>query len=219
MGDPGLDAVSAEWVSGLAPGAPNRDATIARLHGLLLRAARAELNRRAARSRINGPELDDLAHQAADDALVGILRRLDAFRGESRFTTWAYKFAILEVSGKLGRHFWSRPEVTLETAQWEALPTRFGVTPEDAAESSALFHAVRAAVETVLTGRQREVFVALVVDGVPLDALVVRLNTNRNALYKVMFDARRKLRAVLVTDGYLYPDSVETSGDRAVMQP
>ncbi|MCU1658777.1 MAG: polymerase sigma 70 [Pseudonocardiales bacterium] len=208
------DAESAVWLDGLAPGAPDRDATVAQLHALLLRATRTEMSRRAARTRIVGPELDDLAHQAADDALVAILRRLETFRGESRFTTWAYKFAILEVSGKLGRHFWTRPEVALDSGQWEQLPARFGVTPEAAAESAALFAAVRAAVENALTARQREVFVALVVDGVPLDALAVKLGTNRNALYKVMFDARCKIRAALVTDGYLD----DPTGDPAVRQ-
>jgi RNA polymerase sigma-70 factor (ECF subfamily) len=78
-----------------------------------------------------------------------------------------------------------------------------GVTPESAAESADLLAAVQAAVETTLTERQRTVFVALVVDGVPLDALSLKLNTDRNAIYKVMFDARRKIRSALVTNGYL----------------
>jgi RNA polymerase sigma-70 factor (ECF subfamily) len=199
----GGDLESAAWTESLAAGAPGRDAAVARLHALLLRAARAELSRRAVRQRIAGPELDDLAHQAAADALMSIIRRLPSFRGESRFTTWAYKFVILEVSSKLGRHFWSSSEVTLEPEHWEQVPARLGVTPEAAAEAGELFTVVRSIVETQLTPWQREIFVALLVHGIPADALAVKLQTNRNAIYKVMFDVRRKIRSTLVTDGYL----------------
>jgi len=94
-----------------------------------LRVARAELRRRAARLRIAGPELDDLAHQAAADALLAITGKLGQFRGESRFTTWAYKFVIFEVSAKIGRHFWQRPTVPMEAEDWDKLPDRFGMGP------------------------------------------------------------------------------------------
>jgi RNA polymerase sigma-70 factor (ECF subfamily) len=203
-GSAASDAAEPSWADELQPQSPHRDDAVRRLHALLLRAARAELSRRAPRVGIAGPEVDDLAHQAADDAVVSILRRLAEFRGESRFTTWAYKFAILEVSSKLGRHFWAtRPDVVLDADQWERLPTRFGVTPESAAEGADLFAAVRDVVETKLTSRQRDIFVALVLDGIPLDALALKLRTDRNAIYKVMFDARRKIRAALATNGYL----------------
>jgi RNA polymerase sigma-70 factor (ECF subfamily) len=198
-----FDPDSAAWVETLASDAPGRDVALARLHAMLLRAARGELSRRASPSRIAGKELDDLAHQVAADALMSITRRLATFRGESRFTTWAYKFVILEVSAKLGRHFWSRSEIVFEPEQWEQLPARLGLTPEAAAEVGELFSAVRSAVDTVLTPRQREIFVALLVHGIPVDALAARLATSRNTIYKVMFDARRKIRSTLVTDGYL----------------
>ncbi|HEY7009245.1 MAG TPA: hypothetical protein VH395_09905, partial [Jatrophihabitantaceae bacterium] len=150
-----------------------------------------------------GPELEDLAHQAADDALLSILRKLDTFRGASRFTTWAYKFAIVEVSSKLGRHFWQRPELRLDESGWERLPDRFGMSPELAAQSRDLLREVRRIVEAELTDWQRQVFLAIVVDAIPLDALVVKFDSNRNAIYKTMFDARRKIRATLVANGYL----------------
>jgi RNA polymerase sigma-70 factor (ECF subfamily) len=201
---PALDPESAAWVTALGEQSADRESTVARLHALMLRAARAELSRRAGRTGVGGPEADDLAQQAADDAVVSILRRLPEFRGESRFTTWAYKFAVLEVSSKLGRHFWTtRTDVALDVDQWQRLPARFGLTPEAAVEATDLLAAVRTAVETSLTQRQRDIFVALVLDGVPLDALVLRLDADRNAIYKVMFDARRKIRAALVTNDYL----------------
>jgi RNA polymerase sigma-70 factor, ECF subfamily len=202
-GQRGLDADSAQWLRTLQGSGPDRDRALARLHALLLRVARSELRRREGRHPVTGPELDDLAHQAADDALVAVIAKLGQFRGESRFTTWAYKFAVLEVSAKLGRHFWQRPATFLGTDQWERLPDRLHVRPDQLAEQADLLAALRQAVEEHLTDRQRRVFTAIVVDGIPLDALVVQLGSNRNAIYKTMFEARRKLRAALVANGYL----------------
>lgn len=150
-----------------------------------------------------GDEQDDLAHQAADDALLAIVGKLDRFRGESRFTTWAYKFVMLEVSAKLGRHYWRNPPVPMSGDAWERIPDRLGADPAEHAESRELAAALRQAVTEVLSERQRQVFIAIVIDEVPLDALAFELGSTRNALYKVMFDARRKIRAHLVAHGYL----------------
>ena len=197
--DPGSD----QWVQMLSRTGPQREAGLARLHDLLLRIARGELHRRSGGLRITGPELDDLAYQAAADALVAIVAKLAQFRGESKFTTWAYKFVIFEVSAKIGRHIWSNPAVPMDAEDWERLPGRFGADPAQEAERRELTGAVHRAVDENLTPHQREVFVAIVLNGVPLDVLVTELGSTRNAIYKMMFDARRKLRAALVTNGYL----------------
>jgi RNA polymerase sigma-70 factor, ECF subfamily len=207
----GIDAESAGWLRALAETGAAREAALARLHELLLPIARREVARRGGRLAITGPELDDLAYQAAADALLAITGKVGQFRGESRFTTWAYKFVILEVSTKIGRHFWRHPAVPLGAEQWERLPARFGFDPAREAEWRDLAAAVRRVVDTELTPRQREVFVAIVVNGVPLDALVVSLGSSRNAIYKVMFDARRKLRAALAANGYLPDDYARDS--------
>ena len=170
---------------------------------MLLRAARREAGRRGPRVQITGPELEDLACQAAGDALLAITQKASQFRGESRFTTWAYKFVIFEVSAKIARHFWRHPTRPLDADSWDRLPDRFGVDPAQESEWRDLLAALRRAVDTELTPRQREVFVAIALNGVPLDALVIKLGSSRNALYKMMFDARRKLRAALVANGYL----------------
>lgn len=199
---PGLDPDSERWVRALeSEGRPYEEACT-RLHEVLLRIARFEIGRRATHN-VVGPERDDLAHQAAADALLAITRKIGQFRGESRFTTWAFKFVVLEVSSKLGRHFWKTPGVTLDNEEWERLPDRFGVDPGAETEARELLAGLRAAVDDVLTDHQRRVFVALVVNGVPLDALVDKLGTNRNAVYKTMFDARSRLRARLTALGYL----------------
>jgi RNA polymerase sigma-70 factor, ECF subfamily len=199
-----LDDASAEWLSALTGTGAAREAGLTRLHGLLVRVAVRELRRREAGAGISGRELDDLAHQAADDAMLAILGKLGSFRGESRFTTWAYRFVVLEVSSKLGRHYWRQhPAEYLESEDWARLPDRLGAGPGEDAEHAELLKAVRQAVEESLTEHQRRLFVAVVLNEVPLDALVARLGTNRNAVYKAVFDARRKIRGFLVANGYL----------------
>lgn len=197
-----------------AGGSVQRDAQ-EELYRLLLRVARGEVHRRSASLPFAGPELDDIAHQAAADAVIGVLRRLHEFRGESRFTTWAYTFAIFEVSTKTGRHFWQHRTLSLDASGWERLPDRLGISPEEAGMAEELLGALRHAIETVLSRRQREVLLAVVVEGVPLEALAVARRTSRGALYKVLFDARRKLRGYLVTNHYLDEDGHDADGHDA----
>ena len=206
-----LDPESAEWVRVLAVAGPQREAALTRLHATLLHIAQREVRRRAPRLQITGPEVEDLAYQAAADALMAITGKLGQFRGDSRFTTWAYKFVIIEVSAKVGRHFWRRPGVPLDAEDWDRLPDRFGFEPAPVSEWRDLLAALRRAVDTELTARQREVFVAIVLNDVPLDAVALRLGSNRNAVYKMMFDARRKLRAALAANGYLDHDDSRRS--------
>ncbi len=204
--DRGLDADSAVWVQGLRASGPAHDEMVTRLHGLLVRVAGAEVHRRRGQLPIDGPELDDLAAQAAADAVVAVVAKVGEFRGDSRFTTWACKFAIFEVSTKVGRHFWQRPTVAMDAEDWERLPDRFGLDPARVTELRDVVAAVRRAVDEELTDHQRRVFVAIVLIRVPLDSLVAELDSSRNAIYKTLFDARRKLRAALVTHGYLDDD-------------
>jgi RNA polymerase sigma-70 factor (ECF subfamily) len=202
-----LDPETARWVDSLR--GAGRDEAIRRLHDLLLRVARSEIRRRNTGGQITGPEVEDLAHQAAADAALLVTNRIDEFRGESRFTTWAYKFVVFEVSTKLGRHFWQHRRAPSGAEDWDRLPDRLGPLPAEAAEYHELVAAVRAAATTCLTQRQREVFSAIVLEGIPPDALVTRMGTTRNAIYKVMFDARQKLRKELANGGYI--ESMETT--------
>ena len=158
---------------------------------------------------LRGNDLEDIALQAADDALMSILVRLDSFRGDSRFTTWAYKFALLEAAVKLRRRAWQGREIPLEPESWSLFASA-GVEPGDSAAQSELLETLQDAVAEVLTPHQRHVLVALALNGVPIDVLAERLNTNRNALYKTLHDARRKLRAHLEERG-LSLETLETN--------
>ena len=196
-----LDDDSEDWLSSLRAAGAEREAVISRLHELLLRAARFEAaRRRPTLTGVGGKELDDLTVQAADDALVAVLARLDTFRGASRFTTWAYKFAIYETSVKLRRRAWQDREVALEPESWAAVPDG-GSSPPQEAEHAELLAGVRAGIRSALTPHQRRVLVALAVNGVPIDVLADRLGTTRGALYRTLHDARRKLRTHLADQG------------------
>jgi RNA polymerase sigma-70 factor, ECF subfamily len=195
-------ADSRAWLSALRGEGRERDGAVARLHQLLLRAARFEVSRRrAALSHVRGEELDDIALQAADDALVAVLAKLDDYRGASRFTTWAYKFALLEAGVRIRRRAWQQREVVLEPEAWP-LVADAGQGPHDRAVTGELMQALRDSIEGCLTDHQREVLVALTLNGVPLDVLAERLNTSRGALYKTLHDARRKLRSELAGRGF-----------------
>lgn len=204
-----MDPESRRWIDGLRDRGARRDAHLARLHGLLLRAARHEANRRRGwtSGSVDGLDLDDLAQQAADDALMSVVGRLDDFRGASRFTTWAYKFAMFEVSNKLARHVRRDAPLALDEAAWERLPDRLAALPERATERRELLAELRRAIEQDLTAHQRHVFVAAALNDVPIDVLALEIGSNRNAVYKTLFDARRKLRASLDGAGHTLPRS------------
>lgn len=196
-------AESRAWLAALRSEGVERERAVARLHALLLRAARFELGRRrAALSQLHGEELDDLATQAADDALMAVLAKLDTFRGASRFTTWVYKFALLEAGVKLRRRAWQGREVVLEPAGWTTFVNEGG-SAHESLERAELLESLREAIESELTPHQRQVFVALALNEVPIDVLAERLETTRGALYKALHDARRKLRKVLEAEGHL----------------
>jgi RNA polymerase sigma-70 factor, ECF subfamily len=207
------DDDTADWLSSLRAVGPARESALVRLHGLLLRAARFEASRRRSGLRgMSGADLDDLAVQAADDALVAVLARLDSFRGESRFSTWAYKFAIYQTAVSVRRLSWRDREVSLEPQLWALVPDR-GQQPPQQAENAELLEAVREGI-AALTPHQRDVLVALTLNGVPIDVLADRLGTTRGALYKTLHDARRSLRGRLAARGLAFLAVATTEENR-----
>ncbi len=196
-----IDIRSRRWLRRLRAKGPERDQALSDLHELLLRAARFEVNRRrAALPHLRGNDYDDLAHQSANDALVAILGKLDSYRGESRFTTWAYKFALLEAAVKLRCRAWQGREIPRATEHWSLIADKRS-TPDQDAQTVELLRAVSAGIEQELTTHQRKVLVALTLNNVPIDVLAERQNTTRGALYKTLHDARRKLRNCLSERG------------------
>jgi RNA polymerase sigma-70 factor (ECF subfamily) len=194
------EAEGRRWIAALRGTGAEREVAAATLHTMLLRAARFELGRRgpmlagAARETI-----DDLAMQSADDALSAILSKLDTYRFESRFTTWAYKFAILEAAVRTRRRAWERRELPIDPQDYSTLPAR-ALDPVEDVEMRERIRAIVRAIQTELSPHQRDVLSALVLGGVPIDVLAERLGTTRGALYKTLHDARRKLRTSIGAD-------------------
>ena len=194
-----------DWVATLRVPGPERDRALAMLHALMERAARHQVRRM--RHLLRPADLatvEELTTAAADGALAALLGKLDTFEGRSRFTTWAYKFAILEAATEVRRRSWSGREVSLDGDERLTDP---GPGPEQLVLAHDLADAVRLALDEALTDHQRRVAVALLVEQVPIDVLADRLGTTRGALYKTLHDARRRIRAHLTAAGYLFPTS------------
>lgn len=157
---PLIDRESRIWIERLHGIGPERDAALTQLHALLLRAARFEVSRRRATSpHLRGGDSDDLAQQSADDALVAILRKLGDFRGESRFTTWAYKFALYEAAANVRKRAWQGREIPLKAESWPLIADDHQRTPHEGVESSELLAVLGEGIEQELSPHQREVLV------------------------------------------------------------
>ena len=195
---PSPDTESRDWLARLRAEGAVRDQALAELHELLLGAARYALSRRA--SHVAREGFDDLAVQAADDALLSILARLDDYRGESKFTTWAWKFAFYEAMAAVRKRAWLGREVPIEDDAWAALSGDSAL--EQRVEQTEVLAALKHAIDEALTAHQRRVFVALALNDVPVDVLADRLGTTRGALYKTLHDARHRLRDALASAGH-----------------
>ena len=197
-----LDHESTEWVRHLTATGDDHRAAVARLHALLLGVARGEAARRRATLPNRGSdEVDDLCVQAANDALVAVLTKIDTYRGTARFTTWACKFVILEISSALRRHAWRHRKVELDDTVWDRLPDG-APPPLQRMQNAEVLSILGRAVREQLTERQRLVFQSVTMDDVPIDVLAERLGSTRGAIYKTLHDARGKLRRALADAGY-----------------
>jgi len=185
----------------LRAGGPRREQAASDLHALLLRAARFEIRRRAALAHVRSDEIEDLATQAADDACVAVIGKLDQFRADSRFTTWAYKFALNEAAVRVRRRTWQHRETVIDPDGWDSFADA-ALGPAGRADQAELLETTRTLIDTCLSARQRDVLLSLVIHGIPIDVLAERLGTSRGALYKSLHDARRTLRRELVLAHY-----------------
>jgi RNA polymerase sigma-70 factor, ECF subfamily len=160
------------------------------MRGLLPRASRSTL--------------EELAHDSADDAVTTLLAKLGTFEGRSRFTTWAYKFAIFQAATEVRRRAWASREVSLDDVE---LWADTGAGPEQHVEAADLAGAVAEGMRVALTAYQRKIAVALLVDQVPIDVLAERLGTTRGALYKTLHEIRGRLRTHLAATGHIAPST------------
>jgi len=207
---PSLD--DQQWIDALSGTGTTHERSCEELHEILFRAARREARHRGRSLRVAGPDLDDLACQAASDALLVIIRKIRDFRGESRFTTWATRFVVFQVIAKLRQHVRRhRSSCSLPPELWEELPAA-QPGPDLEAEARDLARMVLQAVDSHLTAGQRTVLLGLVTGAAPT-ALAGELELNANAVHQTMFRARRRLRHHLIAQGFLAPsDSAREPG-------
>ncbi len=185
------------WLAALQASGPQQTEALVMLRALLLRGLEYALGDRADRG---------LLEDAVQEALVKILKHLDTFQGRSRFLTWAQKIAVREALTLMRRRAWK--DVSLEDLHpagvEDAIPNvlfDMGKNPERRATQKDLMTLVMRLIQEELTPKQRRALMAIAVYGMPLEEAARRMNTNRNALYKLLHDARRRLKARLEAMG------------------
>lgn len=197
-----LGAEDRRWVNGLAGRGVDHERTCRDLHAILLRAAKSEVGQRRTAHHLGGADLDDIACQAASDALLLIIRKAGEFRGDSRFTTWATRFVGFEVRAKLRHHASRHRTVALAPEHQEQL-VEANSDPSAQAEGQELAEAIHRVVNDRFSSHQRTVFLALLMRDVTPADLASRLGMNANAIYQIAFRARHCLRSQLRANGLL----------------
>jgi RNA polymerase sigma-70 factor (ECF subfamily) len=198
------------WLEDLNTSGDSQMAAIADLRNILLRASLYFFNRNVGDFQgLSQAEILQRAEDCAQDALMAVMEHLSDFRGDSKFSTWAYKFAINKAMMFARHERWkgfSLDELT-ETgesnySEWVVQDKYDGLAPEQSAIQSELRTLIRNVIEQDLTEKQRQVLLLMVFNEVPMDEVVWRLKTNRNSVYKLLHDARRRLKSCLLERGF-----------------
>jgi RNA polymerase sigma-70 factor (ECF subfamily) len=196
-----------EWLRDLTSEGGAQAAAIADLRAVLVRASLYSFHRtQYSLSHLAEQDVQQLAQDCAQEALLSVLKHLPEFRGESKFTTWAFKFAVNLSLVRARRESWKHVSLDQLLADRELPELPFpAATPDTdpvrAAWRTEIWDTLREVIANELTARQRQVLIAMTFDEVPMDELTLRLNTNRNAIYKLLHDARRRLKARLEARG------------------
>ena len=191
---------NAQWVADLQAVGAARDTAIADLRRILVAGLRRGLLRQI---RASGREFDSQAEDFAQEALLKIIDQLGAFRGDSRFTTWAHKIAVRVALTELRRKRWQ--DVSLDTSPDEMRAVEFADPapgPAQAADRKAVAALLHRYIDNELTERQRRALLAVGIYGMPLEEVARRMGSTRNAMYKLLHDARRNLQRKLTADGF-----------------
>jgi RNA polymerase sigma-70 factor (ECF subfamily) len=197
-----------EWLDALR--GPERDEALADLRAFLVRGLRYAL---ADASGVDEATLEDFAQEA----LLRILAGLDSFRGESRFTTWAQKIAVRVALTELRRHRWRDVSLDRKTGSpdTDSIPYRAAdpsAGPEQQAMQQMIMETLRRLISERLTDRQRQAMTAVYLQGTPLEEVARRMDTNRNALYKLLHDARQRLQKAMMAEGLSSQDVLDAFG-------
>ncbi len=207
-----------EWLRELEASEEEQTAAIEDLRSYLLRAALYSLSQSFhGITRLTSAEIEQLAEDCAQDALMAILKHLHEFRGDSRFTTWAYKFAVNIALTTARRESWKQVSLDQifddsDLPQWPIPDDHAELDPDRVALRDEVWATVREVIDRGLTERQRQVLKAIVFDEAPIDEVARLLGSNRNAVYKLLHDTRRKLKAQLEARGFGVPEILDLFG-------
>jgi RNA polymerase sigma-70 factor (ECF subfamily) len=198
-----------EWLHDLTATGELQEAAITDLRDLLLRATLYFFSRnRDDLSELNRDEIMQRAEDGAQEALIAVMNHLPDFRGDSKFTTWAYKFAINIALMTSRRERWKNISLDQLSSEDGSIPAWLlrdkstGAAPDQSALQGEVGDLIREVIEHELTDKQRQILLMMVFQEVPMDEVVHRFGTNRNAIYKLLHDARRKLKARLQAHGF-----------------
>jgi len=192
-----------QWISELSANGEAREVALEDLHGIILRGLPFALSRWLSPS---NPQFQFLTEEVAQETLLRVLDQLHTFEGRSQFTTWVHKIAIRIALTELRRKRWQDSSLD-EMVDNEEMPVSPRIledsraTPEQLAERDDMLARVRRVIDEELTERQRRAVIMLGLQGMPMEEAAKRLKTNRNALYKLLHDARLRLKQRLQTEG------------------
>ena len=199
-----------QWLDDLGASGAVQEAAITDLRNLLLRTVLFFFSRKL--GDFGGLARDEILHLAEDcaqEALIAMMNHLSDFRGDSRFTTWAYKFAVNTALIAARRERWKKVSLDHWTfsedgslSEWMLQDKSPGLAPDQSTMQVEVLEIIREVIEHDLTEKQRHILIMMVFNEVPMDELVRQLGTNRNAIYKLLHDARRKLKYGLQARGF-----------------
>ncbi len=198
-----------EWLAELSSSGKAQIEAITELRDHLLRASLFTFNRNLnSRDRISQDQIEQMAEDCTQEALMAVMQHLADFRGDSKFTTWVYKFAVNASLMALRREKWKTISLD-DLKDSNIVDQRKPFDPDLLSMRSELVAAIRTAIQNELSDRQQQVLKLIVFDEVPMDVVVERLGTNRNAIYKLLHDARRKLKMSLQKNGFGLEEALE----------
>jgi RNA polymerase sigma-70 factor, ECF subfamily len=199
-----------EWLRALRADGAEQDDALKDLRERLVHGMRAYLSEDRGYSSARGSEAArQIVEDCAQDALQIIKRKIDTFRGESRFTTWATTIAIRQLLGELRRRKWKDLSIDASSIGRD-FPNRPTDTPEMALQQGEVWNLIKRIIEKDLTSRQRFVLIANAFQGMPLNLIAEKLGTNRDNIYKILHDARKKLKGCLTKRGLTQEEILRT---------
>lgn len=189
-----------EWLRALGTDGIEQDDALRDLREVLIQRMRAYLAEDRGYISARGSDGEQIVEDCAQETLLIIKRKIGTFRGESRFTTWATTIAIRQLLGELRRRKWENLSIDASSIGHD-FPNRPMDTPEMALQQGEVWNLIKRIIEQDLTSRQRFVLIANAFQGMPLDLIADKLGTNRDNVYKILHDTRKKLKGCLTKRG------------------